>query len=635
MTQLRPPRSDRGSDAEKLQRLERALQASQARFRNLIANNADGMVVVSAEGFIQFMNPAAEALFGCKSDACVGLPFGIPLTTRDRTEVDLPRAAKPGAIAEMHVAETEWDDQPAYLASLRDVTERKRNEIALRESEERLRHITDALPGLVAYVDADERYQFNNAAYDRFFGISAQSLRGKKVREVLDADTYQSLVPHMKAAFSGSQVSFELDLRGIDKAIRHHIVTYVPHFGDSGEVLGFYVLAIDISDRKQAEQDLKDADKRKDEFLAMLAHELRNPLSPIRNSIHLMRLDPKRSPTSERALEIAERQVKNLSRLVDDLLDVSRITRGKIKLDKEPLDLHVVAARAVESVASLMEAHGHDLSLSLGNRSVRVDGDATRLEQVICNLLNNAAKYTPNGGRIRLSVAHEGNEAVVRVTDNGIGIAAEILPTIFDLFAQDKRSMDRSQGGLGIGLTIARRLVEMHGGTLTANSKGKNLGSEFVARLPALPAVSAATESPDSNLPASAPDRSGRLRILLVEDQREAAEMLMAILQFWGHQVFVAYDGPTGLEAALKYQPEVVLMDIGLPGMTGLEVASRLQSEPGFRKTLFVAITGYGDDDFRRKSRDAGFHHHLVKPVNLATLESLLKEAKANQSAIR
>ncbi|MBX9680282.1 MAG: PAS domain S-box protein [Gemmataceae bacterium] len=635
MTQLRQSRSDRISDVEKVQRLERALQASQARFRNLIANNADGMIVVSTEGMIRFMNPAAEALFGCKNDACVGVPFGIPITTLDRTEVELPRAAKPGAIAEMHVAETEWEGEPAYIASLRDVTERKRNEIALRESEQRLRHVTDALPGLVAYVDVEERYQFNNAAYDRFFGIPAQSLRGKLVREVLDAETYQSLAPHMKAAFAGSGVSFELDLRGVDGAIRHHIVTYVPHIDDTGTVLGFYVLAIDISDRKKAEQNLKDADKRKDEFLAMLAHELRNPLSPIRNSIHLMRLDPKRSAASDRALEIAERQVKNLCRLVDDLLDVSRITRGKIKLDKEPIDLHVVAARSVESVASLMEAHGHELSLSLGNRGVRVEGDATRLEQVICNLLNNAAKYTPNGGRIRLSVVHEGNEAIVRVTDNGVGIPAEILPTMFDLFAQDKRSVDRSQGGLGIGLTIARRLVEMHGGTLTAHSKGKDQGSEFVARLPALQAPALPHGSADGQLPGSAPDRIGRLRILLVEDQREAAEMLMAILQFWGHQVFVAYDGPTGLDAALKYKPEVVLMDIGLPGMSGLEVAQRLQSEPGFRNTLFIAITGYGDDDFRRQSREAGFTHHLVKPVNLATLESLLKEAKSAQSLAR
>ena len=635
MTQLRQSRSDRISDVEKVQRLERALQASQARFRNLIANNADGMIVVNAEGIIRFMNPAAEALFGCKNDECVGVPFGIPITNFDRTEVDLPRAANPGAIAEMHVAETEWEGEPAYIASLRDVTERKHGETALRESEQRLRHITDALPGLVAYIDVEERYQFNNAAFDRFFGIPAESLRGKLVREVLDEQTYQALVPHMKAAIAGSGVSFELDLRRMDGAIHHHIVTYVPHIDDSGNVLGFYVLAVDITDRKKAEQDLKDADKRKDEFLAMLAHELRNPLSPIRNSIHLMRLDPKRSSASERALEIAERQVKNLTRLVDDLLDVSRITRGKIKLDKEPIDLHVVAARAVESVGTLMEVHGHELSLSLGNRGVRVEGDATRLEQVICNLLNNAAKYTPNGGRIRLSVVHEGSEAIVRVTDNGAGIAPDLLPTIFDLFAQDKRSVDRSQGGLGIGLTIASRLVEMHGGTLTAHSKGKDQGSEFVARLPALQTPAAPRGSADGNLPGAASDRIGRLRILLVEDQREAAEMLMAILQFWGHQVFVAYDGPTGLEAALKYTPEVVLMDIGLPRMSGLEVAERLKSEPGFRNTLFIAITGYGDDEFRRQSREAGFTHHLVKPVNLATLESLLKEAKAAQSLTR
>jgi len=509
MTQLRTPnRTDRTPDPQdKILRLERALHASHERFRNLIVNNADGMVVVGTDGMVRFMNPAAETLFGCKCGDCTGISFGIPITTCDRTEVDLPRAARPGTIAEMHVAETEWEGEPAYIASLRDVTDRK----------------TD--------VEA-----------------------------------------------------------------------------------------------------LKDADRRKDEFLAMLAHELRNPLSPIRNSIHLMRLDPKRSPASDRALEIAERQVKNLSRLVDDLLDVSRITRGKIKLEKEPVDLLVIAARAVESVATLMEAHDHDVSLSLGNRPARVDGDPTRLEQILSNLLNNAAKYTPNGGRIRLSVAQERDEVLVRVTDNGVGIAAEVLPSIFDLFAQDKRPMDRSQGGLGIGLTISRRLAEMHGGTLSAASKGKDQGSDFLLRLPALqaPAAPASSDSPPGATPSA---RAGRLRILIVEDQREAAEMLRAILQFWGHQVFVAYDGPTGLEAALKVEPDVALMDIGLPGMTGLEVANRLKQEPSMAKTLMIAVTGYGQDEMRRQSEEAGFSHHLVKPVNLATLESLLKQAKTESRA--
>jgi CheY-like chemotaxis protein/nitrogen-specific signal transduction histidine kinase len=373
---------------------------------------------------------------------------------------------------------------------------------------------------------------------------------------------------------------------------------------------------------RASEQALKEADRRKDEFLAMLAHELRNPLAPIRNAAQVLKLLGPVDARQQWAREIIERQTQHLTRLVDDLLDVSRITRGKVKLAREPLDLAVILHRAAEVSRPLIDARRHRLTVAVPPEPVRLEGDLTRLVQVVGNLLNNAAKYTDEGGHIRLEAAREGREAVIRVRDNGMGLPADLLPHVFDLFSQADRSLDRSQGGLGIGLTLVRRLVEMHGGRVEARSDGPGQGSEFIVRLPA--ETSSVAPSPGAAAGDSARPASGGLKVLVVEDNVDSAKMMSFMLELGGHQVRMAHDGAEALEAARAFGPHAVLCDIGLPGMNGYEVAARLRQQPDFQQTPLIALTGYGEEEARRRSKEAGFDYHLVKPVEPDALGALL-----------
>jgi two-component system CheB/CheR fusion protein len=392
-------------------------------------------------------------------------------------------------------------------------------------------------------------------------------------------------------------------------------------------------LQTEINDRKRLEQELRqraeqlaEADRRKDEFLAMLAHELRNPLAPIRNGLYILQMPNAQGTAATRAIHLMEQQVRNLTRLVDDLLDVSRISRGKIQLHKETVNLAVAVAHAVETVRPLTEAQGHELTVSLPWGPVHLDADPTRLEQVLCNLLNNAAKYTDHGGHISLTVERQGEDVLVRVRDTGIGIPVEMLPRVFDLFTQGDRSLDRSQGGLGIGLTLVRKLVELMGGSVTANSEGPGKGSEFVVRLPALKEIP--LETPEG-APALTGSRQRLLRVLVVEDLEGVADMLVMLLKLWGHDVRAAHDGPAALIAARTFQPDVVLLDIGLPGMNGYEVARQLRREAHSPRPLIAAVTGYGKEEDRRHSREAGFDHHMVKPIDPNALEAFLAAAES------
>lgn len=374
-------------------------------------------------------------------------------------------------------------------------------------------------------------------------------------------------------------------------------------------------------EQARAAQAMRDADRRKDEFLAMLAHELRNPLAPIRSAAEVLKM-PSQSDANQRwAREVIERQTQHLTRLVDDLLDVSRITSGKVTLQREPVELSVVVQRAIETTRGLIDGRRHDLRVTMPGTPLRVEGDLTRLVQVLGNLLNNAAKYTDEGGRIQLEVQREGAMAAMRVRDNGIGIAPELLPHVFDLFTQASRSLDRSQGGLGIGLTLARQLVELHGGTVDARSGGPGQGSEFIVRLPALAAEPLMrVEHPMTE---ARPVGTG-LRVLVVEDNEDAAEMMAFLLQASGHQVAVAADAIAALDTAGAFHPDVILCDIGLPGMNGYELAQRLRTLPQLAGTRLIALTGYGQEEDRRRAREAGFDHHLIKPVEPRTLETLL-----------
>jgi PAS domain S-box-containing protein len=369
-------------------------------------------------------------------------------------------------------------------------------------------------------------------------------------------------------------------------------------------------------------QALQEADRRKDEFLATLAHELRNPLAPIRNAAQVFRLKAGSDPDLQRGRDVIDRQVDHLTRLIDDLLDVSRIARNKLELRKAQVVLADAVAGAVETSRPLIEQMGHDLAVELPPEPVYLDADLIRLSQVFMNLLTNAAKYTPEGGRIRLTARRDGGDVVVAVTDTGLGIPAEKLPSLFEMFFQVDGTLEKSQGGLGIGLSLVRRLVEMHGGTVGASSPGANRGSEFTVRLPVLdwrPGPPPAAEPP-----AGRPLRGATRRVLVVDDNRDAAETLAMLMEVTGHEVRTAHDGEAGVAAAGEFRPDVILMDIGMPKLNGYEAARRIREQPWGQGVLLVALTGWGQDDDRRRSDAAGFDAHLVKPVDHAALTKLL-----------
>jgi two-component system CheB/CheR fusion protein len=380
---------------------------------------------------------------------------------------------------------------------------------------------------------------------------------------------------------------------------------------------------VDISERKHAERALAEADRRKDEFLAMLAHELRNPLAPIRNAVHVLRRSDGPEDRIEWARDVIERQVEHLARLIDDLLDVSRITQGRITLRKEKVELMTIVARAIETSRPLVEARKHELSVSLPQAPVQLECDPTRLVQVLSNLLDNAAKYTEEGGQIWLIAENAWEEVVIRVKDTGVGIPAELLPCVFDLFKQADRSLARSQGGLGIGLTLVRRLVELHGGRVEAASAGPGRGSEFAIRIPA--GAPAAASRTDENLQRDELHPAAGRRILVVDDNFDSAESLAMVLTIYGHETAMAHDGASALELAASFKPHVVVLDIGLPDLDGYHVARRLRERPETRTSKLVALTGYGQDEDRQRAAEAGFDHHLVKPVDPDRLRQLLE----------
>jgi signal transduction histidine kinase/ActR/RegA family two-component response regulator len=381
--------------------------------------------------------------------------------------------------------------------------------------------------------------------------------------------------------------------------------------------------AADLRDREEA---LREADRSKDEFLAVLAHEIRNPLAPIRTAVHLLRLKQLTEEQRVKAREVIERQVEHLVRLIDDLLDVARITRGAITLQRERVDLAEVVARAIETSRPLIDTRRHELVVALPDRALTVNGDMTRLSQVIGNLLNNAAKYTEPGGRILLRVEREGGEAVIHVQDNGIGISGPMLQKVFELFTQADRAIDRQSGGLGIGLALVRRLVDMHGGSVSAHSAGRGHGTEMVVRLPS--SAEAPAVPPPAPEPAEPTESAGRsCRILIVDDNKDAADSMALSVQLAGHTVCTAYDGQEGLELASAFAPDVLLLDLGMPGMNGFEIARRIRQKAWGRNMTLIAVTGWGQEQDRRRTKEAGFNAHLTKPVSPAELLGALGAA--------
>ncbi len=504
-------------------------------------------------------------------------------------------------------------DREAANRQLSELVERT------RRSEERFRLLADAMPQIVYVSGADGRVEYLNSRWREYAGRDTATM--DDLAALVPPDDLRDMAAKWREAIAaGTPLVAEFRLRhAASGEYRWFLTRAVPVRDADGRVVNWFGTSTDIHDQKTAEAALREADRRKDDFLALLAHELRNPLAPVRNGLQVLNLTAPADDAMAETRAMMGRQLGQLVRLVDDLLDVSRISRGKLDLRLERVNVAAVVADAAEACRSLIEAKAHALTLNPGPEPVFVDGDAARLTQVVSNLLNNSAKYTPPGGRIRVGVAADAGAVRVTVADSGIGIPQSMLPRIFDLFTQVDRTLDMSQGGLGIGLSLVRQLLELHGGTVTARSDGYGLGSEFTVQLPRCAAPEPAAVSP-----AAAGRPPARRRILVVDDNRDAADSLALMLQLMGHETHTGHDGLEAVALAAAHQPEVVLLDIGMPNLDGYGAARRIRELPGAADIVLVALTGWGQEEDRRKSAAAGFNRHLVKPVDLAALQDVL-----------
>ena len=498
-----------------------------------------------------------------------------------------------------------------------DMTGRNRAEQALAQ----LAAIVDSSDDAIISKDLNGVILSWNKGAERLFGYPATEVVGRPITLIIPPDRLDEEPKILERLRRGERVDHFETVRMRKDGSRFDIsLTISPVKNAEGKVVGASKIARDITERKQAEAALREADRHKSEFLAMLAHELRNPLAPLRNGLHIMRLADDGGVVVAEARAVMERQLEQMVRIIDDLLDLSRITNGKIELRKEQLDLTTVVQCAVETSRPLLEAAGHEFTVNLPPAPVVVYADRTRLAQVFANLLNNAAQYTEPGGHVWLTVERQGSDVVVTVKDTGIGIAADMLPKVFEMFTQADRSLERSRGGLGIGLSLVRRLVEMHGGRVEVHSDGPGRGSEFVVRLGVV--LSSDQAPPRVNDPGAS--RAPECRILVVDDNKDSARSLALLLAMTGHDTRTAHDGLEAVETAKAFRPDVVLLDIGLPKLNGYDACRSIRAQPWGEDMVLIALTGWGQKEDKRLSREAGFNFHLVKPVDLADLEKLL-----------
>jgi PAS domain S-box-containing protein len=494
-----------------------------------------------------------------------------------------------------------------------------------RESETRFRRMADEVP-VPILMHGPQGCEFVNREYLRFVGGTLDEQMGANWRRFIHPDDVERCVADYRQAFAREEpFETEFRLRRSDGQYRTLRSSAAPRHSNSGVFQGHVGCAIDVTDITRSQEMLRESARRKDEFLATLAHELRNPLAPIRNSLRALRLS-KGAATPDRLYAILDRQVDHLVRLVDDLMAMSRITRGKFELRRERVDLSAIVNIAIETSQPLIDYAGHRLTVRLPSESPVLHADAVRLVQVFANLLSNAARYTEPGGRIWVTAHHQNGEVVVAVKDTGIGMLPETLGKIFDLFVQGADSIGTRKGGLGIGLTLVRRIVEMHGGQVHATSDGPGQGSEFVVTLPALGTAADVEVRGIHDEVRSGGSIEGR-RVLVVDDHRDGADSLAMMLEMLGATVRVAYEGGIALEALASFKPDTVLLDIGMPGMNGYEVAHRIREGTTCADVLLIALTGWGQDEDRRRSLEAGFDFHLVKPLETDTLRTVLASA--------
>jgi PAS domain S-box-containing protein len=509
-----------------------------------------------------------------------------------------------------------------YSKVTRDLSERHKQEETLRRSEERFRLLVEGVRDFAIYMlDPEGRVVSWNSGAERIKGYKAQEIIGQSFSVFYPHEAIAKKWPEQGLAMAREHGRFEdegLRVRKNGSTFWANVVV-TPLYDAHGMLRGYAKVTRDLTDRKRVEA-LERAERQTNEFLAMLAHELRNPLAPISNALQLLSKRPAADSTEQWVREVLQRQTGQMTRLVDDLLDVSRITRSAIALAMEPMDMRQVVRSAVDASLQWVQSRSQALSVHLPEQELVVLGDETRLTQVLQNLLHNAAKYTPQGGRIEISARREDGDIVVVVHDNGMGMEPDMLRSAFELFRQGQQALDRTEGGLGVGLTLVQRLVAMHGGTVEARSAGPDQGSEFLVRLPAA-AASGARPAPRAE-PQTRPHRA--LRVLVVDDNQDAAHALRLLLEGDGHQVKMATDGICGLELAREYKPDYLLLDIGLPRLSGYDIAATLRGDPSMKDTIIVAITGYGHVHDRTRTAAVGVDHHLTKPVEFTVLRELL-----------
>jgi PAS domain S-box-containing protein len=604
-----------------------------------------GIFVLDTTGHVMSWNIGAQKLKGYTRDEILGRHFSIfyppdaiaagwpdeelrRARLLGRFEDEGWRLRKGGERFWANVVITALHDSTGEIVGFakitRDLTERRRHELELQQSEERFRLLVENVRDYAIFMLDPE-------GVVRSWNAGAQALIGYTASEIIGQHFSVFYVPQEKATLPAAElVEARENGRAEQEGWRvrkdgsvfwgHVIVTAIRD--PAGELLGFAKVTRDMSGLRRLEE-LERTGRRMNEFLAMLAHELRNPLAPIRNAVTIMQLETLTSPVLRNCRDVIDRQLAHVTRLVDDLLDVGRLNTGKIKLRKELVRLGEVVARSAETVRPMVEARRHTLHIELPGPPVYVDGDPTRLSQVLQNLLVNAAKYTPDGGRIVLAVESNGHFVTARVTDNGIGLAPDQLESIFELFMQAEGGASPTESGLGIGLTLARSLVELHGGTLEAASPGPGQGSTFTVRLPAARAV--ASESRNGIDTGGLP---GGLRILVVDDNRDSADSATDILRLLGHRVECCYDGTAALNLAVRFKPDVIMLDLAMPVLDGFETQKLLRSQAGLERVFVIAMTGYGNEDDRRRTQSAGFDAHLIKPVELDALVGLLNQAR-------
>jgi PAS domain S-box-containing protein len=625
------------------QRVADALRAEREQYRVTLASIGDAVIATDTDGRVTFLNRVAQALTGWGSEDAAGRPLEsvfriVDELTRRPAESPARRALREGRVVglENHTllvardgTERPIDDSGAPIRDeagavagvvlvFRDIADRK----AAEEARARLAAIVESSDDAVVSKTLDGTILSWNAGAERIFGYTAAEAVGRPITLIIPPDRLAEEDEILGRLRRGERVEHFETVRVAKGGRRVDIsLTISPVRDAEGRVVGASKVARDVTDRRRAEAALREADRRKDEFIALLAHELRNPLAPIRNGLQVLRLSQDRG-VRERSQDVMDRQLGHMVRLIDDLLDVSRIGQNKMELRRSRVLLAEAVGSAVETARPLVDAAGHELTVSLPAEPVYLDADLTRLAQVFANLLTNSAKYTEPGGRIWLTAIPAGGEVAVSVRDTGIGIPAAAIPTIFDMFSQVDRSIERSTGGLGIGLALVKGLVEMHGGTVTAASEGPGRGTEFTIRLPVL-----ATHPPPFH-PAPA-GRGGRVggpgrRILVVDDNRDSAGTMAEMLAVVGNEVRTAHDGVEAVEAAERFRPEVVLMDVGMPRLNGFDATRRMRAEAWGKGMTIVALTGWGQEGDRIQSREAGCDGHLVKPVSLPDLEKLL-----------